>query len=144
MVQVALALVLLIGSGLMIRTFQSMRRVHPGFSGPETLQTLRVSIPRSAATKDPELLQMQHNLVDRLASLPGVSTVSLMNGLPMTGFSSQDPIFASDHSYAANQIPPLRRFVTAAPGTFQTLGVPILAGREFTVRKPMRRILPCC
>ena len=55
-------------------------------------------------------------LVDSLASLPGVSSVSLMNGLPMTGFSSQDPIFASDHSYAADTIPPLRRFIRAAPG----------------------------
>ena len=50
-VQVGLALVLLIGSGLMIRTFQSIRRVHPGFSNPEGLQTLRISIPRTAAPK---------------------------------------------------------------------------------------------
>jgi len=92
---------------------------------------LRVSIPRSAATKDPELLQMQHNLVDRLASLPGVSTVSLMNGLPMTGFSSQDPVAASDHTYRENQIPPLRRFIRAVPGTFRTLGTPLVAGREY-------------
>jgi predicted permease len=131
-VQVALALVLLIGSGLMIRTFYSLRRVHPGFSKPESLQTLRISIPRIASSKDADLLVKQHELVNRLASLPGVTAVSLMNGLPMTGFSSQDPISASDHSYAENQIPPLRRFITAAPGTFQALGVPIVAGREFT------------
>jgi predicted permease len=131
-VQVALAIVLLVGSGLMIRTFQSMRRVHPGFTDPKALQTLRISIPKSAAATDPDLLRMYHNLVDRLESLPGVSAVSLMSGLPMTGASSQDPIFASDHSYAANQIPPLRRFITAAPGTFRALGAPVLAGREFT------------
>ena len=131
-VQVALALVLLIGSGLMIRTFQSMRRVDPGFRDPETLQTLRISIPRSAASKDADLLVLQQGQVDRLAGIPGVTGVSLMGGLPMTGASSQDPIFASGHSYAANQIPPLRRFITAAPGTFQTLGVPLAAGREFT------------
>jgi len=131
-VQVALALVLLIGSGLMIRTFQSMRSVHPGFSDPEGLQTLRVSIPRTAAPKEPELLLMQQNLVNRLAGIPGVSAVSLIGGLPMTGASSQDPIFASDHSYAADQIPPLRRFITAAPGTFHALGTALRAGREFT------------
>ena len=130
-VQVALALVLLIGSGLMIRTFQSMRRVHPGFSNPEALQTLRISIPRTAAQTDPALLQLQQNLVNRLANIPGVSAVSLINGLPMTGFSSQDPIFASDHSYAANQIPPLRRFIRTVPGTFNVLGVPLRAGRDF-------------
>jgi predicted permease len=131
-VQVALALVLLIGSGLMIRTFQSMRQVHPGFSDPEALQTLRISIPKSAAPKDPEQLLMYQNLMERLASIPGVEKVSLMGGLPMTGANSQDPIFASDHAYAADQIPPLRRFFTAAPGTFGALGTPLRAGREFT------------
>src|SRR2546425_9778403 len=75
---------------------------------------------------------MQQNLVDRLANIPGVEKVSLMGGLPMTGTSSQNPIFASDHTYAANQIPPLRRFITAAPGTFHVLGAPLRAGREFT------------
>jgi predicted permease len=50
----------------------------------------------------------------------------------MTGANSQDPIFASDHAYAADQIPPLRRFFTAAPGTFGALGTPLRAGREFT------------
>ena len=74
----------------------------------------------------------QHNLVDRLASIPGVSVVGLTTALPMSGSASQDPIYASDHSYAANQIPTLRRFITAAPGTFHALGVPLVAGREYT------------
>ena len=115
---------LLIGSGLMIRTFQSLRRVQPGFSEPAALQTLRIAIARDAAEDDAKLMVMQQSLVNRLASLPGVSSVSLTNGLPMTGFMSQDPIFASDHSYAANQIPPLRRFIRVAPGAFQVLGTP--------------------
>src|SRR5262245_52055995 len=132
MIQVGLALVLLIGSGLMIRTFQAIRRVQPGFSNPEELQTLRVSIARTAATKDAEILQMRQNLVNRLAGIPGVSEVSILCSLPMTESMSQDPIFASDHTYAANQIPPLRRFIYAAPGAFHTLGTPMLAGREFT------------
>ncbi|MBI4910755.1 MAG: ABC transporter permease [Acidobacteria bacterium] len=131
-VQVALALVLLIGSGLMIRTFQSMRRVHPGFSNPEALQTLRLSIPRNAVPKDPELLLLQQNLVNRLAAVPGVETVSLISHLPMTGMSGQDPIFASDRAYTANQLPPLRRYITVAPGTFSALGTPLRAGREFS------------
>jgi putative ABC transport system permease protein len=130
-VQVGLALVLLISSGLMIRTFQAIRRVQPGFSNTEELQTLRISVARTVAPKEAEILQMQHNLVDRLASIPGVSEVSMMGGLPMTGSMSQDPIFASDHTYAANQIPTLRRFITAAPGAFHALGAPMRAGREF-------------
>ncbi len=131
-VQVALALVLLIGSGLMIRTVQSMRRVQPGFTSPETLQTLRVAISGDVAKDDAKVLVTQQALVDRLASLPGVASVSLTNGLPMTGFSSQDPIAASDKAYAADTIPPLRRFVRMGPGAFKTLGTPMLAGREYT------------
>ena len=69
-IQVALALVLLIGSGLMIRTFQSMRRVQPGFSEPGTLQTLRIAIPDAAAAGDAKLLILQQTLIDRLAAHP--------------------------------------------------------------------------
>lgn len=130
--QVALALVLLVGSGLMIRSFQSMRRVHPGFRDAETLQTVRISIPRAAAPKDEELRRVQENVATRLAGLPGVSSASLIIGVPLTSHSSQDPIFARDHSYAADKVPPLRRFFIAAPETFRTLGTPLLAGREYT------------
>src|SRR5829696_474742 len=107
-VQVALAVVLLIGSGLMIRTFQSMRDVQPGFTDPGTLQTLQIAIPRDVAPDETRLRVVQQNLVNALMGIPGVSSVGLINGLPMTGFESQDPIFASDHTYAADQIPPLR------------------------------------
>ena len=130
-VQVALALVLLIGSGLMIRTFQSMRRVQPGFTEPATLQTLRIAIPGDVAADDARVLLTQQSLVDALAALPGVTSVSLINGLPMTGFSSQDPVAASDHTYRENQIPPLRRFIRTVPKTFQVLGTPLTAGRDY-------------
>ena len=130
-VQVALALVLLIGSGLMIRTFQAISSVDPGFRDPGTLQTLRVAISPDAAPDDARLLVALQGLVDRLSALPGVTSASLMNGLPMTGFSSQDPIAASDHAYAEGQIPPLRRFIRVAPGAFKALGTPLAAGRDY-------------
>jgi predicted permease len=60
-----------------------------------------------------------------------VASVSLINGLPMTGFGSQDPVAASDHTYRENQIPPLRRFVRTVPKTFQVLGTPLTAGRDY-------------
>ncbi|MFN7939173.1 MAG: ABC transporter permease [Bryobacteraceae bacterium] len=131
-VQVALALVLLVGSGLMIRSFQSMRRVDPGFRDPETLQTLRISIPRNVAPKDEQLLQVENNLVSRLAAIPGVTLSSLTADLPMTGAQSQDPIAASDRTYPQGQIPPLRRFFTVGPGAFQAMGTALAAGREYT------------
>ena len=131
-IQVALALVLLIGSGLMIRTFQSLRDVRPGFRNPESLQTLRVSIPRTAYKTDAEMLRLHHAVAERLATVNGVSEVSLVGALPMTASRSQDPIAASDRTYRSDQIPPLRRFITAAPGSFRALGTPLIAGREYT------------
>lgn len=122
---------LLIGSGLMIRTFQSMRRVQPGFTEPASLQTFRTAIPNDVAADDARLLVAQQELVTRLASLPGASSAGLTDGLPMTGFSSQDPVFAEDHAYAASEIPPLRRYIRVGPGLFRTLGTPIVAGRDY-------------
>jgi hypothetical protein len=58
--------------------------------------------------------------------------VSFINRLPMTGAMSGDPVSARDRVYAATEIPPLRRFFSAAPGAFRTLGVPLEAGREYT------------
>ena len=130
-VQVALALVLLIGSGLMIRTFQSMRDVQPGFRGAASLQTMRLSIPASVAPNDTTMRVMQQAIADRLAGVPGVTLVGLMDGLPMTNDRSQDPIYVSDRTYDADKIPPLRRFLVAAPGTFAALGTPLIAGREY-------------
>ena len=122
---------LLIGSGLMIRTFQSMRRVQPGFSDPATLQTLRIAIPRRAPPTIRDCWSCSRPWWIVWRASPAVSSVGLMNGLPMTGFMSQDPIFASDHAYTASAIPPLRRFIRTAPGTFRVLGTSLAAGREF-------------
>ena len=69
-----------------------MRRVQPGFTEPGTLQTLRVAIPGDVAADDARVLLMQQQLVDALAALPGVTSASLINGLPMTGFGFMPPV----------------------------------------------------
>jgi len=67
-VQVALALVLLIVSGLMIRTFQAMREVQPGFTKPQEIQTLRISIPE-AQVKEPErVARMQQDILEKIGA----------------------------------------------------------------------------
>src|SRR5207247_740297 len=70
-VQVALALVLLVSSGLMIRSFQALRHVQPGFTRPEEVQTLRISIP-SSQVKDPVMVvRMEQDIVNKIAAIPG-------------------------------------------------------------------------
>jgi len=133
-VQVALALVLLISSGLMIRTFRALQHVNPGFTDPNALQTFRVSIPDTEISdKDRDkLVHLQQDMMNKLAALPSVQSVGLTSAVPMSGYSSNDLIFAQDRIYRNGEIPPLRRFVWVSPGLFKTLGTPMIVGRDFT------------
>ncbi|MBV9404467.1 MAG: ABC transporter permease [Acidobacteriaceae bacterium] len=131
--QVALALVLLVSSGLMIRTFQALHTVQPGFSHPEQIQIMRVSIP-SALVREPErVLQMQKDIVDRLAAIPGVSSVAFASEMPMeTPDLDWDAIRGEGKDFTGTEIPPLRIFTAISPGFLRTDGTKLLAGREYT------------
>jgi len=131
-VQVSLALVLLVSSGLMIRTVRALKQVQPGFIQPGQVMTLRVSIPEAAVSKPDQVVRTYNDMVEKIAAVPGVASVSLSNSITMDGYSSNDPIFASDKVYADEKIPTLRRFKFVSPGTFSTMGNPLIAGRDFT------------
>ena len=129
--QIAMALVLLICSGLMIRTFQALTHVDPGFSGPDSLQTFHLFIPESQAKDSVQTVHLEQSIRDKIAALPGVSSVAFSTALPMSGSSSNDLLYAQDHVYAEGQLPPIRRFKFTSPGLFATLGTPMIAGRDF-------------
>jgi putative ABC transport system permease protein len=131
-IQVALALMLLISSGLMIRTFHSLRHVDPGFSRPEQLQTFGIYIPTAAVKDADAVARMEQAILDKVSSLPGVLSAAMTNEIPMTGNHWQDPIFAEDRVYGEAQIPPLRRFKFISPGLFRTMGNALIVGRDFT------------
>ncbi len=131
-VQVSLAVVLLIGSGLMIRTFQALKHVNPGFTGPEQLQTFRLFIPESQVADPLRVVRMQQDILDRLRAIPGVSAAALGDIAPMESRGEHDPVFAEDHTYAEGRLPPIRRFSIVSPGWFATMGTPLAAGRDFT------------
>jgi putative ABC transport system permease protein len=131
-VQVALALVLLIGSGLMIRTFQALRHVNPGFTNPEEVLTFRLFIPETQV-KDPEaVVRMHQAIADKIATLPGITSVALTSVIPMTSAGFQEPIFAADKTYERSKIPPIRRLKFVSPGLLKTMGNALIAGRDFT------------
>jgi len=133
-VQVALALVLLICSGLMIRTFQAMTHVNPGFTAPESLETFRFYIPETQIpeTQPERVVHMQQDILSKLAALPGVQSVSISTAMPMDGYDSNDLVYAQDHVYGEGEIPPIRRFKFIAPGFFSTIGTHLVAGRDIT------------
>lgn len=129
--QVALALMLLIGAGLMIRTIQAMTRVDPGFTDPAGILTLRIAITGKQAPEPERVVRMQNDIVDRLRALPGVTDASLGNSVTMDGNMSADPIFAEDKTYSEGTIPPIRRFKFVGPEYFRTMGNRLVAGRDF-------------
>jgi predicted permease len=130
-VQVSLALVLLISSGLMIRTIRALKQVQPGFTQPEQVLTLRVSIPEAEVSKPEQVAHSYQNMLDKVAAIPGVMLASLSDSVTTEG-GDNDPIFAADKVYAEGKIPALRRYKFVAPGTFKTMGNPLLTGRDLT------------
>jgi len=139
-VQVALALVLLICSGLMIRTFRALTNVNPGFVSPAALQTFRISIVSAQAKEDEKVVRMEEEISHRLAAIPGVSSVGISSKIPMTGGGWTDPVFLEERTYAEGQLPPLRRFKFVSPGFLGTLGAPLVAGREITWNDTYKKI----
>jgi predicted permease len=130
--QVALALVLLISSGLMIRTFRTMMQIQPGFAKPAQVQTFAVSIPE-AQVKDPErVLRMQNDMLEQIRRVPGVSSAAMTSALPMDGNGSSDVLFARDRIYKEGELAPIRRYVFISPGLHATMGTPLVAGRDLT------------
>jgi predicted permease len=141
-VQVGLALVLLICSGLMIRTFRALMHVPPGFTSPDSLQTFRFYVPETEIPdKDRErLVRMEQEIAGKLAAIPGVSSVSFSSDIPMDGRNSNDILFAEDHAYAEGELPPIRRFKFVSPGFLATMGTPLVAGRDITWEDTYQKI----
>jgi len=130
--QVALALVLMISSGLMIRTFRALTRVQPGFVAPAEVQTVHLTIPDADVKDSERVAHMQEQILRKIEAIPGVSSVALSSTVPMDGQGSFDPVVAQDHTYAEGEMAPIRRFKFISPGTFRTLGTPLVAGRDLT------------
>ncbi len=127
-VQVALALVLLVGSGLMIRTFLALRAVQPGFTDPDQVQLVRLTIPATLVDDPERVFRMQSDIRDRVAAIPGVAAAALTSAAPMESFVSANKLFFEDRIQAAGEN---RRFKFVSPGYFGTVGTRVVAGRDF-------------
>jgi len=131
-VQVSLAMLLMIGSGLMIRTFRTLRNVTPGFTAPEQVLAMSFYIPDNRVKDPVQTVRMEQEILDKVASLPGVQSVGLSSYVPTDANGWHDPIYAEDHVYDDQKIPPLRRYRMISPGLLKTMGNTIVAGRDFT------------
>ncbi len=129
--QIALALVVLSGSGLLLRTFQRLHDVHLGFD-PEHVATFWLSLPRARYASDTAIVHFFSELRARVTSLPGVRAAGLSSRLPLQGNGmNQNPFYAEGDVSAASKIPPLQIYTTVDDAYFHAMGIPLLAGRGF-------------
>jgi putative ABC transport system permease protein len=130
--QMALALVLLTGSGLMIRSFQALRSVDPGFDAPEEVLTFRVSVPTAQIADPLQVADAYQEMLRRIQAIPGVASASFASSVTMDGYDSNDAIEVEEFPVVGDQLPPLRRFKWVGEGYFDTMGNPVIAGRALT------------
>jgi len=133
-VQMALALLLLVGSGLMIRSFQALRNVDPGFRTPEEVLTVRLTLPESEVQDPEDVVRTHQFLTQTLANISGVTAVGASNSVTMDGWDSNNPVWVEGFPMEEGTVPPIRRFKWPAEGYFQTMQIPVLAGRTLEWR----------
>ncbi|HET7553594.1 MAG TPA: ABC transporter permease [Gemmatimonadaceae bacterium] len=129
--QIALALVVLAGSGLLIRSFRELHAVQPGWSS-ENVATFWLSLPRSRYPSDSAMTRFYSQLTERVSALPGVRSVGLTSRLPLEDHGQNtSPIWVEGDPTAASKIPPLQLMITTDGGYFETMRIPLVAGRTF-------------
>ena len=128
--EVSLALVLLIGAGLMLRTLQQLTRVNPGFNA-ENLLTVRFNLPDRIYNIERRLAFFRECRA-RLEALPGVRSASFGMSLPIEGSSWNSPFMVADKPVPQPGAFPFASFSPISANYFATMGIPLLAGRAFS------------
>ena len=129
--QVALAFVLLAASGLMIRSFEKLQKIDPGFD-PKSTITFRIALQGSKYIDRHTLAQTHHEILDSLSSLPGFTAVSAISCLPLDGKCYGNPMFAEKHPRPANSLPPPVEFRAVAANFTEAMGMRLLRGRTLS------------
>ena len=131
--EIALSLVLLVGGGLLVRSFLALQRVRPGFE-PAGVLTFQVSLPFAAYPEGAKRKEFWEELERRLTRLPGVTSAARSNQLPLTGSGALQP-YAYDEETARNFESVTAEARWVSPSYFTALGTRVLAGRPFTPRR---------
>jgi len=129
--EVAFAVLLVIGAGLLIRSFWALSHVDPGFQSERVL-TARITPNESFCNGTARCLTFYRNLLQQTSGLPGVSSAALVNTLPLDGRVAKRSLDLENHVVAAGEDSPLFWLDIVTPDYFRVMGIPILSGRGFT------------
>jgi putative ABC transport system permease protein len=129
-VEVGLAALVLIGAGLLMRSFVRLRSVDPGFQ-PSGLLTMRVPLSGGRNNTVERRVAFFQQVVDRVATLPGVRAVGAVNGLPLTGLGVGSMFAVGGQPAPPAEQRPLGVLRSVTPGYFRAMGIPLVAGRGF-------------
>jgi predicted permease len=137
-VQMALALVALIASGLLLASFDRLRAVRPGFDA-NGVATLWVAAPPARYPQQTDVDHFHSRLLARMTALPGVSAAGISSSLPLSPSGHNgDPLYVEGARDATKAIPPLQIYSAADAGYFRAMGIPLVAGHSFTSLETQR------
>jgi putative ABC transport system permease protein len=129
--EVAMALIVLVGAGLLVRSFAALSHVHPGFD-PSNIVSFQLTPPRAQYDTSAKVLAFHQQVVDRLAALPGVTQASAVYPLPMGGDQWSGSFGVEGLAVDNGRPQPHAEYHVALPGYFHIVRIPLLDGREFT------------
>jgi predicted permease len=130
--QVALALVLVVAAGLLVRTFYSLLRSDAGFN-PSRVFTFQLTLPAGKYSDVDAMARVYHAVLQRLQSAPRVQQVGFSSAVPLGGAPDNTGIRMPDRPVTrAKEFPPTANYLFATPGYFAAVGTPLLRGRDFT------------
>jgi putative ABC transport system permease protein len=128
--QFALSLVLLIGTALLLQSFQRLLSVNPGFR-PGNILTARLSLPSRKYTDQSQVRHFYRQLLERVGSLPGVRSAGLSQNVPFNPGNWQDEFIVQGQEPGSGEPILVVSTRSATPGFFETMGIPLLSGRPF-------------
>jgi putative ABC transport system permease protein len=127
--EVALSLVLLVGAGLMIRSFAKLSQVDPGVKSAEVM-TMGVAVLTKQYPEDWQVAQIYSQILERAASAPGVASVGAISDLPLTGSNISDSFTIEGRPPIAKEAEPSTEYHIVTPRYFESMGIPLLSGRD--------------
>ena len=140
--QVALALVLVVGSGLLARSFTRLRNVQPGFDGRDVSMT-RLALSSTSYPTGASRVQFYGRLLDQVRALPGVREATISDWVPLTSDHNDVVVTVEDHPLPPDALPADHFVATVDPNYFKTMGIPLLAGQTHRITVSRAPILRC-